>query len=30
MIKLGKVSEATQADKSAPFTEGAEVPQWFG
>jgi hypothetical protein len=29
MIKLGKVSEATQSDKSAPFSEGAEVPEIF-
>lgn len=29
MIKLGKVSEATQADKLSPFSEGAELPQFF-
>ena len=30
MIKLGKVSEATQADKVAPFDEGLGVPEWLG
>jgi hypothetical protein len=29
MIKLGKVSEATQSDKDAPWTEGSDVPEVF-
>jgi hypothetical protein len=29
MIKLGKVSEATQSDKSAPFSEGSDLPEFF-
>ena len=30
MIKLGKVSEATQADKIAPFDEVPGVSEWLG
>ena len=30
MIKLGKVSEATQADKIAPFDEVPGISEWLG
>jgi hypothetical protein len=30
MIKLGKVSEATQASKIAPFDEVPGISEWLG